>query len=221
MLSSLGAILAVILVSTSVGNEYSWRTIRTMLISSESRFKLLTAKLVTVAEFIFIGMVVGVAVGFAMSLLTTWIGGYAFDFSFFTRTYAWDQFLQFWRTYFVLLPFVTMAFMFSIVGKSAMPGIAFGVGFLFLEPMLIVPLMRQAGGWIAKVPNYLFSANVEVIRAMANLPQGLRGGMEAGVFGGTDKYAPTVGHAFLILSIYVVVFLIIGYYLFRKRDVTG
>ncbi len=220
ILSSLGAILSVILMATSVGNEYSWRTIRTMLISSESRFKLLTAKLVTTAIFIIIGMLIGVTVGFLMSLLTTWIGGYAFDFSFFTRTYAWDQFLQFWRTFYVLLPFVTMAFMFAVIGKSAMPGIAFGVGFLFLEPILIVPLMRQAGGWIAKIPDYLFSENVNAITSLANLPQGLRGGM---AFGGgqTQTAAPTVAHAFVMLAVFSVAFLIIGYYLFRRRDVTG
>ena len=112
ILTSFGAVLSVILMASSVGNEYNWRTVRIALISSESRFKFLSAKLISVAIAIFIGMVIGVAVGFLMSTITTAIGGTSFDFSFATGTYLWDQFLQFWRTFFVILPFTLVGFSF-------------------------------------------------------------------------------------------------------------
>ena len=119
-----------------MGNEYNWRTIRTAVVSSESRFKLLTAKLISAAIFILIGMVIGLAAGFIMSLITTAIGGYKFDFSFATGSYLWNQFLQFWRTFFVIIPYTLLGFMFAIVGRSAMPGIAFGIGIFFLESII-------------------------------------------------------------------------------------
>ncbi|MDD5288268.1 MAG: ABC transporter permease subunit [Dehalococcoidales bacterium] len=217
LLSSLGSVLAIILVASSMGNEYNWRTIRTAVVSSESRFKLLFAKLISTAILILIGMVIGLAAGFIMSLITTAIGGYKFDFSFATGNYLWNQFLQFWRTFFILIPFSLMGFMFAIVGRSAMPGISFGIGILFLES-IITTFMYLAGGWIAKVPNYLLAANVQVITALADLPKGF-GAVMGG--GGIGTESPTTAHAFITLAIYSIVFFFVSFYLFRKRDVTG
>jgi ABC-2 type transport system permease protein len=217
ILSSFGAVLAVILIASSIGNEYNWRTIRLALISSESRFKFLGAKLISIGTYIVIGMVIGVATGFIMGLVTTAIGGNAFDFSFATGVYLWDQFLQFWRTFFIILPFAMLGFLFALVGRSAMPGIAIGIGILFLEP-IITSLMQLAGGWVAKIPNYLFNANVNAINALNNLP------FPQGGFGGGIADAsrvPSVTHAFVVLSVYIVVCAGVAFYLFRKRDVTG
>jgi len=216
ILSSFGAVLAVILAASTIGNEYSWRTLRTFLISSESRFKLLGAKLISVSIFILIGMVMGMAAGFIMSLITTAIGGYQFSFSFATGSYLWDQFLQFWRTFYVLLPYILMSLMFAVLGRSVIPGIAAGIGIFFLES-IITAFMRSAGGWVANIPDYLLIANTRAINAMAKLPANLA----MGFGGGNGGQAPTPTHAFITLGIYSMVFLVIAFYLFRRRDVTG
>jgi ABC-type transport system involved in multi-copper enzyme maturation permease subunit len=215
MLTFFGAVLAVILMASSVGNEFNWRTIRIALISSEGRLKFLSAKLLSVLVLVIIGMIIGVATGFAMSMITTAIGGYDFDFSFATASYGWDQFLQFWRTVFVILPFIMLGFLFAIIGRSAMAGIAVGIGVGFLEP-IIVGLMRLAGGWVADIPNYLFTANIDAINSLNTLPEGFAGGVGGGIFA-----LPSINHAFIVLGTYILVFLIIGFVLFRKRDVTG
>ena len=215
ILSFVGSVLAVILVASCIGNEYNWRTMRTILICSESRFKLLGAKLIAAAIFIFIGMVIGVVTGFVMSLITTAIGGYAFGFSFATGDYLWDQFVQFWRTYFVLIPYALLGFLLAIVGRSAMPGIALGIGILFLEPF-ISTIMRLARGWIAQIPDYLLAANVSTITALGNLPGEL--GRE---MGGGEASSLGTGHAFITLTIYSLVFAFLAFYFFRRRDVTG
>jgi ABC-2 type transport system permease protein len=215
IISSFGSVLAVILLASSMGNEYNWRTIRTMLICSESRFKLLWAKLISAGLFILAGMVIGLAVGFLMSLLTTAIGGYAFNFSFATGSYLWDQFLQLWRTGFVILPYLMLGFLFAIVGRSAMPGIALGIGVFFLES-IITTFMTLAGGWIARIPEYLITANVRAINSLNHLPESVGTG-----FGGGNLPTPSVSHAFIVLSIYTVAFIFLAFYTFRKRDVTG
>lgn len=217
LLSSFGSVLAVILMASSMGSEYNWRTIRTAVISSESRFKLLGAKLMSAAILILIGMVIGLAAGFLVSIITTAIGGYKFDFSFATGTYLWDQFLQFWRTFYTLLPYILLGFMFSIVGRSTMPGIALGIGVIFLEGV-ITAFMTLAGGWIANIPGYLIADNVRAINSLNSLPKGFGAGMG---FGGGSGNLPSVPHATIILAIYSAAFLIIAFYLFRKRDVTG
>jgi len=210
-----GAVLAVILLAGSVGSEYNWRSIRTMLISSESRLKLLGAKLISSFILILIGMAIGVAVGFVMSLITTAIGGYTFDFSFATGSYLWEQFLQFWRTFYIILPYTLLGFLFSIVGRSVLPGIALGIGVAFLEGILTM-FMVLAGGWVAKVPNYLLAVNFEAINALNDLPQGF--GMMGG---GGEMPTPSLLHAYLVLGGYSLLFILLGSYLFNKRDVTG
>jgi ABC-type transport system involved in multi-copper enzyme maturation permease subunit len=217
LLTSFGAVLTVILTASSIGNEYNWRTIRIALISSESRFKFLGAKLISIAIFILIGMVIGLATGFVMGLITTAIGGNSFDFGFLTGGYLWDQFLQFWRTFFVILPFMLFASLFAVVGRSAMPGIAVGIGILFLEP-IITSFMTLAGGWVAKIPDYLFTANVNAINALNNLP--IPGKFSGGMIGSSSQ-TPSVSHAFAVLSVYIVIFICVAFYIFRKRDVTG
>jgi ABC-type transport system involved in multi-copper enzyme maturation permease subunit len=217
ILASFGSVLAVILIASSVGNEYNWRTIRTILICSEGRLRLLGAKLIAASILVLIGMVAGVATGFAMSLITTAIGGYAFDFSFATGGYLWDQFLQFWRIAYIIMPYMLLAFLFAIVGRSAMPGIALGIGVYFLES-IITFFMGLAGGWIARIPDYLLAANVRAITSLANLPRGFGAGMGAG---NTSIPTPSVPHAFVVLGMYSLAFIAIAFYLFRKRDVTG
>lgn len=216
IISSFGSVLAIILTASSVGNEYNWRTIRTALISSESRFKFLTAKLVSLSVLVLAGMLIGVVAGFIMGIVTTAIGGYTFNFSFATGSYFWEQFLQFWRTFFVIMPFALLGFLMAIVGRSAMPGIATGIGVFFLEGVITM-FMSLAGGWIAKVPHYLLTANVNAITALNNLPQGFHGGTG----GGNLEALPSITHAFITLSIYALAFLVLGYYFFKKRDVTG
>ncbi|MDO8473289.1 MAG: ABC transporter permease subunit [Dehalococcoidia bacterium] len=218
MLASFGSVLAVILVASSMGNEYNWRTIRTALTCSEGRLKFLGAKLAAAGILILIGLVVGLAAGFVMSLITTAIGGYAFDFSFATGSYLWAQFLQFWRTFFVVIPYALLAFLFSIVAKSAGPGIGLGIGVYFLESIITV-FMGFAGGWIAQIPKYLLNANVSAITALAQLPSGFRSG--GGMGGGLSETLPGVPHAYITLSLYSLAFIGIAFYLFRTRDVTG
>jgi ABC-2 type transport system permease protein len=215
IISSFGAVMAVILMASSVGNEYNWRTLRIALISSEGRLKLLAAKLISVVSLVVILMLVSLIVGFLMSIFTNVLSGHTLNFSFITGSYVWAQFLQFWRTLFIILPFMLMGFLFSVLGRSAMPGIAVGAGILFLEP-IITSLMSLAGGWVANIPKYLFSANVDAINALNDLPRGF-----GGPFGGGTGQAPSTLEAFSVLGVYMVVFLAVAFYLFKKRDVTG
>ncbi|HJX36022.1 MAG TPA: ABC transporter permease subunit [Dehalococcoidales bacterium] len=215
MMASFGTVLAIILTASSMGGEYNWKTIRPALVSSESRFKFIIAKLVSLGILILIGMLIAVIAGFIMGLITTGLGGNAYSFGFLTGSYIWTQFLQYWRTFYIIMPFALLGFMMAIVGRSAMPGIATGIGVVFLEA-IITTFMTAAGGWIAKVPAYLLNANMTAITALNKLPGRFGGGG-----GGTDTTIPSLTHAFVILGLYSVIFLVFSFYLFRNRDVTG
>jgi ABC-type transport system involved in multi-copper enzyme maturation permease subunit len=193
--SFFGLFLAAIFTASSVGNEYGWKTIRTELISSESRFKFLTAKLISITIFILLGMVIAVVVGFITRLITVGLDGYSASLSFFTGTYAWNQVLQFLRTFFVIMPYGLLAFLMAVVGRSAMPGTATSIGVFFLES-IITAIMRGVHGWVSHIPDYLFSANVNAIQALNNQGSAVQINGNGGAAG-----LPSAPHAFLVLSL--------------------
>ena len=98
-----------------------------------------------------------------------------------------------------------------------MAGIVLGIGVYIVES-LITTFMVLAGGWVAQVPDYLLANNVNAITALAALPEDFN--MGSG-FGDITFQMPEVPHAFVVLSIYSLVFLAIAFYVFRKRDVAG
>lgn len=214
LLFQIFTILAIILVAGSIGDEYGWGTIRTTLICSESRVKFLTVKLITVLLMVLVGMVIGLVVGFIMCLITTAIAGNPFDFSFMTGGYLWDQFLQFWRTFFLIMPYILLAFFFSIVGCSAIAGAGVGIGVFFLEPMF-APLLKSADNWIANIPDYLLAANTGTgpIMALIQLPESFKEEM-------LSVSSIGVWQAAVVLAGYCILFLLLSFYLFRRRDVT-
>ena len=213
ILFQMGTILAIVLSAGSIGGEYGWGTIRTTLICSESRAKFLAAKLITVLLMVLAGMIIGLVAGFVTCLITTAIGGLPFDLGFITAGYLWDHFLQFWRTFFIIMPYVLLAFLLSILGRSTMPGIAISVGVFFLES-LFATLFKAAGGWIAHIPDYLPAANTAPIMALIlPLPEGIKEKMGLVASGGVWKAAA-------VLAGYCILFLVLSFYLFRRRDVT-
>ena len=78
--------------------------------------------------------------------------------------------------------------------------------------------MNLAGGWIARIPDYLFAANVRAITSLSKLPEAVVGG---GM--GTGSTVSTIGpwRAAGVLALYSVVFALLAFNIFRKRDVTG
>jgi ABC-type transport system involved in multi-copper enzyme maturation permease subunit len=216
ILAALGSVLSVILMASSMGSEYTWRTMRTFLTVSESRASLLTAKLASVLILVIAGLVIGIVIGIIMSLITSMIGRYTIDPSFVNFDYLRIQFFRFWRTVYIILPYVSIAFLLSILGRSTVPGIAAGIGLPFLEPFA-VGLMTLAGGWVAEIPKFLPAANVATLQTMDAIPGGFSGGL--GFNMGGDAVGPL--HATLVLGAYSAVCIAVSFWLFRKRDVTS
>lgn len=212
LVSLLGTILAVILIASSVGSEYSWQTIRPYLMSTESRAKMLTAKLVAAGIFIIAGMLIAVVCTVLLGFLFTAIRGYSWDLSFFTMGFFWDQCLTFLRTLFVMLPFTLLAFLFTVSARSMAAGIGFGLGVFFVEPVFS-GIMGMLPGKLAKIPDYLFSNNMSSIKLLAE--------SSIKISVGQTSIFPSPLHAFIVLAIYCVVFVAIAFAIFRNRDVTG
>jgi len=218
IVGSFGIILAVVLAAGAVGSEYSWGTVRLMATASRGRVQLMAAKLIVVCGLVIAGALLGVAVGLVYSSIITFTSGGS-NFDFVTGAFIRDQLESCARTLFVLAPYVTMAFAAAVVGRSTLAGVGSAIGFAFMEP-LINGLMRVAGSPWEDIPRFLINANVQVVLLQNSLPDVLPH------FGPSrrelaDRHLNSPEVAALILGLYVVVFVALAFYAYRKRDITA
>ena len=210
----IGVVLAVVLVANGMGSEYGWNTIRPYLLCSESRSKMFASKLIADAIFVVAGMIIGVITVILLGVLFTAIRGYSWNLGASTLSFTGSQLLDFTRTFYVILPYALLAFLFTVLGRSTAAGIGFGIGASVLET-IITGLLSSAHGWLAKIPDYLLSINVSKITSLS----GASGGVT--VYGGPNTPMVTSLHSFVEIAVYCVVFTAIAYTIFQRRDVTG
>jgi ABC-type transport system involved in multi-copper enzyme maturation permease subunit len=215
ILGSVGMILAVVLIANATGSEYSWNTMRPYLLCSESRLKMFTAKLITAAIFIVAGMIIGLLTAVALGALFTAIRGYSWSLGMSTMSFTGHELVTFVRTIYVMLPYIMLAFLFTVLGRSTAAGIGFGIGANVLET-IITGLLSLGHGWLAKIPNYLLSPNIQKINSLAQTSGGISINM-----GSSNTTAPSTLHAFIVVAVYCIIFTVIPLVIFQKRDVTG
>jgi ABC-2 type transport system permease protein len=209
-----GLILAVVLVANSTGSEYSWNTMRPYLLCSESRLKMLTAKLITAAIFIVAGMIIALLTAVLLGVLFTAIKGFSWDLGSSAASFTGHQLLNFVRSFYVIMPYALLAFLFTVLGRSTAAGIGFGIGTYILES-IVTGLLLMAHNWLAKIPNYLLSINVAKISSLSESSAGVT------IHMGTNTTTPSTLHAFLVVAAWGIFCVAASFFLFRKRDVTG
>ena len=206
---TIGTLLLMILVASSIGNEYSWGTVRQVLTRRGIRYYFVISKLVSFIIIAVIGLLISVIIGFILSLITSNLLG-SINWDFMTASYVGGLFQKFGWTLFSLLPYILLTTFFTFLGRSAIAGIGGGLGFYFIQA-IAVGILNQAGGWLAKIPDYLIGPNVNAL-----VPSNL---FARGPFASAGTLPSTL-HASVTLAIYCVVFLIISLYMFKKRDIT-
>ena len=214
LVSTFGTLFAVILVAGAVASEYSWGTVRNATTIARSRLRLLGARLAVICVLVAAGTLLATLVGLTYGTVIMLTTGGA-DYSFLSATFVLHQVMSYWRTLFVLAPFVAFAFAGAVAGRSMLGGIGAGLGMAFLEP-IISNLMRAGGEPWKDIPNYLPSANKQVIMLQNALPEVLKFGP------GGDLEGPVVNsvpEATIILSVYVLVALTTAFLVFWRRDI--
>jgi ABC-type transport system involved in multi-copper enzyme maturation permease subunit len=173
-----------------------------------------TSKLIADAIFVVAGMIIGVITVILLGVLFTAIRGFSWSLDASLMSFTGHQLLNFVRAFYVILPYGLLAFLFAILGRSTAAGIGFGIGASVLESIL-TGLLSIAHGWLAKIPDYLLSPNINKITSLS----GDSGGVT--IQAGTNTPVPSSLHAFIVVAVYCVVFTAITYTIFQRRDVTG
>jgi ABC-type transport system involved in multi-copper enzyme maturation permease subunit len=202
------------MISNATGSEYGWNTMRPYLLCSESRLKMATAKLIASAIFIVAGIITGVVFAILLGALFTALRGYSWSLGSGLMSFTGHQLLNIVRGLYTILPYILLAFLFTVLGRSVAAGIGFGIG-AYVAESIITGVLSMTHGWLAKIPNYLLSINVSKINSLAQSS----GGVSINI--GSSSTAPSALHAFIVLAVYCIVFTAVSFTVFQKRDVTG
>ncbi|MBT3362954.1 MAG: ABC transporter permease subunit [Chloroflexi bacterium] len=206
---SFGTLLLVIMIGAGVGSEYGWGSVRQVLTRKGIRHEYILSKFFAYIVYAVIGLVISVAVGFVMSMITTASIEGSINWAVIDREVIGTVFRNFGWTLYSLIPYILLAITFAILGRSALVGIGASLGYVFLE-LFAGPLLNLGNASVAKISHFLIGTNTAAL-----LPQS---GMESEM---SMIDPPTMAWAAITLAIYSLVFLGISLWLFKKRDLTA
>ena len=201
-------IMGVILVSTSIGNEFTWRTVLTLTTWTGARARLVLAKLVVVLWL----LVGGVALGFVTCLLASTVieaarGELRGQLS--ARLLA-DVALAALLTWIAIVPYVLLAGALTLLARSTALGIALGIAVMFLEE-LAVTLIDQLGDSLDWVKNLTMNWNVNAVLAPNGSLPGVSPDVETGL--------PSPWRGALLLLLFSLGYVATMLSVFQRRDV--
>ena len=214
-------LLLSILAASMLGTEYSWGTLRTVLVRGTGRWQYLAAKLAMIVLF---AAGVWIVVGAATVLSSLVASALAPDsppgVAAWLATYqpGWaDTLTVVGRAFVAIIPYLALAVFVTVVTTSQAAGMAVSLGYYFAEAigaLLLINvihaprvvsdylLVRNIAGW-------MLGSKDQVIDEWI-----LRGPFGFGVY-------PSQVHAIIVISAYCLLFGVITFWLFMRRDVTG
>jgi len=197
-LSFLVFVFSVIVAGDSVASEFTWGTIKLLLIRPATRAKILAAKYVSVLLFLITALAALFVVSYFVGLIFFGLGGSPGEAGSFPRI------VQTYGIKFVdLLMFVTLAFMISTVFRSSSLAIGLSIFLMFTANGVVLMLAGLKYNWV----KYTLFANTDLSPYLLG-DEPLVKGM-------------TLGFSVTMLAVYWIVMYAVSWLLFTKRDVAG
>lgn len=198
-------IFTVVKASETVAGEFTWGTIKLLLIRPWSRSSILLSKYIATLLFALFFTVVGFLATFLSTVAFFGYSGSASDMMGVSVTDPWSYMLQYYGLQFVsTMVIVTFGFMMSSAFRSS--GLAIGLSiFLLLSGNLLSQLLSLTDkAWV----KFVMFQNLNLTAYLA----------------GDDPFPhhdTTLGFSLAVLAGYVIVFNIISWTVFRKRDIAA
>lgn len=205
-------LLCVVFTATMMGNEYDWRTAGLVLSRGVRRRDFIAAKVLVSLGFVVLMVTVGFVTAMAGSAWFTHL--YHLSYGTASAARLWNAIASIGRTSFVIVPLVLMSLLFATIWRSAGQAVGFSLGFFFLES-IFTGLLDTAHGFLAKIPEALLNANASAVMRANGAVQGDAGG--GGPFSGSG--GPSVLRGATVLLIWLLVFLVVSFWHFERRDV--
>ncbi|QHT62228.1 ABC transporter permease [Paenibacillus lycopersici] len=200
-------LLTVIIAADMIAAEFSWGTIKLLLVGPASRSKIMLSKYISVMGFALLLLLIAFAAAFAAGGILEGFSGLSQPNVTMTNGVIHEGSMivnaleKYGYAVVSLLMYVTMAFMISSAFRSSSMAIAFSLLFMLLGNSLSGFFHEY--DWV----KYLLFSNVDLTQYME----------------GSSPLRPemTMSFSILMLVAYYVVFQFIAWLLFTKRDVAG
>ncbi len=210
-------ILAMVLMGTIVGGEYSLGTVRLMFTRGPTRLQFLFAKLGAISVCIVIGVVLLAIGGIMSGLLFNVVSGIAPTYSFFTSNWFGHMLLYLLILMFAWFVYSMLAMTFGVIGRATVVGIVGALVWFFVEPVLsrIIFLVTQSmtgatHDFVKAIPDYFIYNN------LSNLIEN-----QKHVLFGSDLGTLSDAHCWTVLVVYLIIFFVVSCIVTVRRDVTN
>ena len=207
VLATFGVILVMVLAASTVGTEYGWGTLRTVLVRGVGRWQLLASKtlllgLMCVGVSLVVSLVTGV--GSLIASLTFDDGGLA-------GSGEWSvAAITFGKVIYMFMPYIALAILFTVLTSSSGIGISIGVGYYVVESIVVGILINF--DWFERVSNFV----------LGHAASGWLSADGSVRFGPPDVGTlPDALHAALVMLGYTVILGGLAFWLFQRKDVAG
>lgn len=201
-LGLVGPILAVIFASSLIGSEYGWNTLRPVLARARTRTALLSAKWLTALLYVAVLAAVGVLITMVAATVSSLVAGEGAGWSLSTLV---DAVVISGRFVLGFLPLAALALFVALLARSNAAGIAIGVAYGFVEPV-VLGLLGALSDVFETITKGSLYWNTERLLTL----------------GGENDV--TVNDAWAsagILALWVALFVALSYRVFGRRDVTS
>ncbi|MEF2248172.1 ABC transporter permease [Paenibacillus sp. IITD108] len=200
-------ILTVIVAADMVAAEFSWGTIKLLLVGPASRAKVLLCKYISTFMFAILLLVLCFAVSFAIGASLEGLDSLSqpkisigADGQIEESSMVLNVLQKYGYSVIELIMYVTFAFMISASFRSSSMAIGFSLLGILMGNTLVSVLAKYE--WV----KYLLFANIDLSRYANGHP--LRPEM-------------TLSFSIIMLAVYYIVFQLIAWFMFTKRDVAG
>jgi ABC-type transport system involved in multi-copper enzyme maturation permease subunit len=210
VVQTLALILIAIITASAIGIDYGSGTLRSVLAKGTGRWPYLTAKLLTLAILTALGLVVTLATVAISSVIAGAYAGAAPVSSVAAKTWT-DAGVALAKSWVSVLPYLALTTFVTVFARSSAAGMAIGLGYYFLEQILIA-LLSGLFSWFTNVADFLLVRNISAFT---------QGTAAAGGGFPTAAGLPDATHAIIVLAIYTLALGAGAFWLFERRDVQG
>ncbi|MFE6075318.1 ABC transporter permease [Paenibacillus sp. NPDC057886] len=201
----LNTIFCVVIAAEAVAGEFTWGTIKLLLIRPWSRSKILASKYLTVIGFSILSTLLVVILATVMSYML-FSHSVTQDGSGVSASHAFALWGYLYVDLFITL---AIAFMVSSVFRSGALAIGLSLFIMFTQNLFSLIFNPVRYEWA----KYVLFNNMDLSRYMNSASDyGLLGDGNAGM---------TLGFSVAVLAVYYVIFMLISWVVFNKRDVAG
>lgn len=195
--TAIAFIFSVVVTAEIVAGEFTWGTIKLLLIRPATRSKILLSKYIASIGFLLLLLVFQYVISAVIGLLFFGTAGEADNLSLLSilKSYGYQSINLFMVS--------TFAFMMSSAFRSSVLAIALSFILMFVSGSVMAVLIGLKYGWA----KYILFANTNLEQYTAG-HQPLMEGM-------------TLGFSITMLIVYYILFIGVAWTIFRKRDVAG